>query len=106
MPCSHREVEVLLKKLEEQMRTVSLWSDMPPSQQALSSRVPFAYDQMPFEQWLQFIFIPKMMALIEGKKHLPDKLVLLPMAEKSLTERQGKTKVLAVISQIDRLFRR
>ena len=41
-----------------------LWSDMPPSEAAMKSTSPFAYDAMPLEQWLQFIFLPASLSWI------------------------------------------
>ena len=44
--------------LEAALRQLDLWSDTPPSQEALSSEQPFAMDSLEFEEWLQFIFLP------------------------------------------------
>ena len=104
MPCRYKEVEVLLKKLEKQMTLVQLWSDVPPSDAALTSKVPFAYDQMPFEHWLQFIFIPKMKLIAISKNTLPKNLCLLPMAEQCFLGRPHLLKVMLVIAEIDRKF--
>ena len=44
--------------LEAALRQLDLWSDAPPSQEALRSEQPFAMDALEFEEWLQFIFLP------------------------------------------------
>ncbi|MEP0177313.1 MAG: YqcC family protein [Paraglaciecola sp.] len=104
MPCRYKEVEVLLKKLEKQMTLALLWSDAHPSDVDLNSQAPFACDKIPFEHWLQFIFIPKMTMVVNSRNSLPQNLVLMPMAEQSFLGRSHLSKVLLVIAEIDRWF--
>lgn len=106
MPCSHKEVETLLVKLEQSLRQAMLWSDAKPSEKALSSVVPFAFDVMPFAQWLQFIFIPKMFDIICAGKMLPTNLELLPMAEQCFGTADSQPAVIEVVKQIDLVFAR
>ncbi len=72
-----------LYQLEQTLRVSQLWSSVKPSIQALSSTEPFACDTLSFEQWLQFIFIPKMRVLIENEDPLPLAMAITPMAEMS-----------------------
>ena len=104
MPRSHKEVEILIIKLEQSLRKAMLWSSSIPSNRALQSMVPFAFDSMPFEHWLQFIFIPKMSEIINAEKALPNNLKLLPMAEQSLSTSANKSEIIEVIKQIDLVF--
>ncbi len=104
MPRSHKEVEILITKLEHHLREAMLWSSHTPSQKALQSMVPFAFDSMPFEQWLQFIFIPKMSDLVCNQKALPNNLQLLPMAEQCLDTGEHHRGVIELIRQIDLIF--
>jgi uncharacterized protein YqcC (DUF446 family) len=102
MPRSDKEVETLLKKLQQSMHYANLWSDQSPSTEALRSQLPFAYDLMSFEQWLQFIFIPQMWTLLETDLGLPEEMLLSPMAEQCFAKSPD---VIAVIRQIDRCFK-
>ena len=104
MPRSHKKVEILIIKLEQSLREARLWSNFAPSPDALQSKLPFALDTMAFEQWLQFVFIPKMSEIINTKSTLPDSLQLLPMAEHSLSVADHQSKVIEVIKQIDSVF--
>jgi uncharacterized protein YqcC (DUF446 family) len=70
-----------LIKLEQLLKGVQLWSDLPPPVSAMASTAPFSCDVMAFEQWLQFIFIPKMSQLIEQQHPLPTNIAIAPMAE-------------------------
>jgi uncharacterized protein YqcC (DUF446 family) len=101
MPRSHKEVEILIIKLEQSLRQAMLWSRSAPSVAALKSKLPFAIDSMSFEEWLQFVFIPKMTVIINSKSTLPDNIQLLPMAEHSFSSVDNKTGLMQVIKQID-----
>lgn len=66
----------LLDDLSAELQHIGLWSEQPPSVQQLSSREPFCVDTMPFEHWLQWLFIPKMRAMLNtnfnGMPHTSD----------------------------------
>ena len=70
----------LLTELEEALRAAELWSLTQPSAEALASQQPFACDTLALEQWLQFIFIPRLRAMLEANAAVPP-MQLLPMAE-------------------------
>jgi uncharacterized protein YqcC (DUF446 family) len=71
----------LLFAVEQELREMHLWDQQIPSAQALASSQPFAIDQLCFNQWLQFIFLPKMAELIETASELPESCSTAPMAE-------------------------
>lgn len=104
MPRHYQEVEVLLKKLADSIHKAGLRADNRPSKEALASQQPFALDVMPFENWLQFIFLPKMEALVENHLPLPDKLALMPVAAQRFADTEKHAELLRVIRQIDELF--
>ena len=104
MPRSHKKVEILIIKLEQTLREAQLWSSSVPSIDALNSKLPFALDLMLFEEWLQFIFIPKISVIVSNKSRLPDNLKLLPMAQQSIGVANNPFGVIEVIKQIDLVF--
>ena len=104
MPRSHKEVEILIIKLEEILREAKLWSSSAPPLEAFQSELPFSFDVMLFEQWLQFVFIPKMSEIVSNKSTLPESLQLLPMAEQSIGTAEDQSAIIEVIKQIDLVF--
>lgn len=70
-----------LKTLEGLMRQAELWQAGRPDASALASPLPFCIDTLSFEQWLQFLFVPRMHALIVERAPLPTEIALQPMAE-------------------------
>ncbi len=71
----------LLQQIEMQLKSLQLWSIEAPSAAALASTAPFACDSMTLEQWLQFIFLPRMQQMIELQQPLPTHCGIYPMAE-------------------------
>ncbi|HSC74637.1 MAG TPA: YqcC family protein [Pseudomonadales bacterium] len=71
----------LLIDIECELRRANLWSAEPPSAEALASIEPFCVDTMDFQQWLQFVLLPRMNTLITAQAPLPDKCDITTMAE-------------------------
>lgn len=99
-----RQLIGLLVNLEKGLRCAGYWSDTPPSEKAMLSTAPFACDTMTFQQWLQFLLIPKLSALIDAQQPLPSNIALVPMAEQTLPDTDLTAPVFQVLDQIDRLL--
>ncbi len=67
--------------IERELRVLDLWASTPPDAQALASQEPFCVDTLSFEQWLQWIFLPRMKAILEREDALPTVSGILAMAE-------------------------
>ena len=75
------KIKQLLLLLERSLRDAELWSTEEIAEDRLASKVPFCADTLSYPEWLQFVFIRKMQALIEGEDDLPSASGLLPMAQ-------------------------
>jgi dTDP-4-dehydrorhamnose 3,5-epimerase len=107
MPRSVKEVqtETLLHSLKSEMQRALLWSDIRPTIWAMNSTAPFACDRMSFEQWLQFVFIPKMHDLLINKQPLPTEMAVCPMAQQMLNKDNAHIhKLMLILDQLDRLL--
>lgn len=104
--CSHallgKKIAGLLEVLSQELKFNELWQEHQPSQEALASNEPFCIDTLPFEQWLQFIFIPRLSLMIKQGEALPNNIALLPMAAESFKLLSTKVNTLLnVIKKID-----
>ncbi|HEX5793884.1 MAG TPA: YqcC family protein [Rheinheimera sp.] len=95
-------VKTLLIALETELKQQQLWCAMPPDAAAMASTAPFCCDTMTLEQWLQFIFLPRMQALLDAQSALPGKISVLPMAELAFSAYGARlTPLLSIIARID-----
>jgi uncharacterized protein YqcC (DUF446 family) len=91
--------------IEAELRQLGWWAATPPTAAALASEQPFAVDSMAFEQWLQWLFLPRMQQLLESGAQLPSACGIQPMAEMVLAERANQARVLLVLlGEFDRLI--
>jgi len=99
------QVEQVLEQINQEMIRLDLWQSTMPSKEALSSAEPFCCDTLTFAQWLEFILLPKMGMLVASDLPLPDKLLILPMAQESFKQVSfDPANLLALIAQLDDLF--
>lgn len=91
--------------LEAELRRGGLWSEEPPSAQALASDQPFCVDTLTFPQWLQFVFLARMHALLAAQQPLPENCAIAPMAQEYFRHQaQGSGAVVAALERIDSLL--
>ncbi|MDK9738597.1 YqcC family protein [Vibrio sp. D404a] len=91
----------LLQQLELQLQHAQLWSQTPPSDEALASSQPFAIDTLEPEQWLQWIFIAKIKAMIATGAALPKGFSIAPYFAEVWKNDETKSDLLVTIKQID-----
>lgn len=96
-----------LHHLETALRQQNLWSETTPSKEQLASTEPFCVDTLPFEQWLQWVFIPKMTTLISmpsfsGFSHTSDIHSMADYVFK--TYEQPTEEITQIIQHIDTLL--
>ena len=98
------EVRSLLDALARELQIEQLWDAQPPSDQALASTVPFMFDTLRIEQWLQWVFMPRVHALLDAGAPLPGNCSIHPLAEHQWSKRETQglpKKALSLLEQID-----
>jgi uncharacterized protein YqcC (DUF446 family) len=75
-------------------KSMHLWKNTEIGLSKLLSRAPFCRDILVFEQWLSFIFIPKIYQMINQKQTVPSKIALSPMTQLSFKYLSGKVETL------------
>ncbi|MBB1463273.1 YqcC family protein [Vibrio splendidus] len=95
------KLPLLLQQLEQQMRQCSLWGALPPSDQALASVEPFAIDSLQPEEWLQWIFIVKINAMMDAQMSLPKGFAIHPYFCEVWKNEADKAELLVTILSID-----
>ncbi len=90
----------LLSETEACLKQLELWSDKVPSDKVLASTEPFALDTLAPEQWLQWVFIPKMRAVIK-RQQVPKEFSLSPYFEEVWKGDTEKSELIRLIRAID-----
>lgn len=105
MSLSHHKFKEILFDLETELRQKNLWGDTKPSSEDLSSTEPFCINTLKFEQWVQWVFIPKINTIIDGGLPLPTNSQIEPMVETLLKDRGFNTSnIRLIISRFDTLI--
>ncbi len=98
------QISLHLANVERGMRALDLWEAVAPAPERLASEVPFCHDTLEFRQWLQWIFIPRFRALLEGGHALPAQCGVAPIAEIAFADMDADTgELLEQLRAIDRL---
>ncbi|CAM4306923.1 hypothetical protein BIW53_13460 [Pseudoalteromonas byunsanensis] len=97
----HQHVMKLVQELEQTLKSAALWQTQAIEPSLLQSTQPFCCDTLRFEQWLQFVFIPKMLELLSHHEDLPSNIALAPMADVSLHTHVHFADVKHILSRLD-----
>lgn len=94
-----------LLRIEMELRQLDLWQAERPDPEAFQSTQPFCIDTLEFHQWLQFVFVERMIVIIEQGQPLPRMSGIAPMAEEHFRVRpeSGKS-LIQELEEIDRLL--
>lgn len=75
-----------LTDLQLAMHTHNIWEATAPSLEDLANDQPFCIGTLSATQWLQWIFIPRMNALLDAGADLPRNFSITPYLEEALKE--------------------
>ncbi|MDP8078731.1 YqcC family protein [Phocoenobacter skyensis] len=90
-----------LHELQRVMESHQLWESTAPSPEALNNDQPFCIGTLCATQWLQWIFIPRMEALIEANAALPTQFSITPYLEEALKNKAYLSALCHPIRQIE-----
>lgn len=91
----------LLIELEASLKQLNLWQAEYPSAEAMAYQEPFAIDTMPFENWLQFVLIPRFSDLLSNGATLPPSCHTAEMAEVVWADHAERLHLISLLRQLD-----
>lgn len=95
----------LLGELTAELQRLERWQADHPGSEALASELPFCVDTLSFDQWLQFVLIPRMEQLVLLQAPLPTSVSLYPMASEVYKEELAEVEaLLRLIARFDLLL--
>ena len=95
-----------LSEIEAEMRRVGLWQDEPLPREAYDYTLAFARDTMAFHQWLQFVFIPQVIDMVENYAELPRKSEVGITAGQAFAGWEKGDRLVELLRQFDELLAR
>lgn len=99
-----RQTREHLQQLQIVMQRLQLWQTNPPAPAAFISEQPFALDTMEPTEWLQWIFIPRMHALLDSGAALPSQIAVSPYLEEAMAEFEALSELLEPLRQLEELL--
>lgn len=103
----HQSLQAALLELEAAMKAANLWRMPTPDVEAFASQEPFCIDTMSLPQWLRFVFVARLNALIEAQAPLPAKCDVAPAMAAYLIQEKVRASdqvlVLRAVEKVDEL---
>lgn len=100
-----KRLAAVLLEIEAVLRSNGRWETAAPPVTALASSEPFCVDTLRFEQWLQWIFLPRMQHILEHQQPLPASSAIAAYAEECLLlDDPQMCELLALIRRFDQLI--
>ena len=95
------EYSKVFEKIEQRLMELDLWSKERPAPEALQSSMPFCVDTLRLEQWLQFVFLPRMRRIVEREELPPGPAQIAPIAQEAFKETENSEKLIRAIQKFD-----
>ena len=100
----HQQLQTALLELEAAMKAANLWRTPTPDAAAFASQQPFCIDTMSLPQWVRYVFVARLNALIEAEDAMPAKCEVAPaVAAYLMQEKVRASDQLLVVKAVERV---
>ncbi len=94
-----------LQQIEAVLREHGHWQANPPDAQAFNSTQPFCLDTLQPLEWLQWVLLPRLQALMTANAPLPTNFAVAPYYEVALPpDTPGYSALVTTLTRLDALF--
>lgn len=101
----HDSVREQLNIIEALLRKYDHWQTTPPQASVFESTQPFCMDTLEPLEWLQWVLIPRMHALLDSGQPLPQSFAVAPYYEIALdTSHPSRDDVVLELQRLDAFF--
>lgn len=102
-----RDIADVILDVEANLRACGKWLKNQPTKGALASNCPFCADTLSLEQWLQWIFLPRMKQILESQQPLPANSGIFEYAKEALPASDpAARRLLVLLKRFDDLITR
>lgn len=103
----HDQLQLALNELEVRLDAAGLWQLDTPEAPAFASQEPFCIDTMSLPQWMRFVFIARLQALVDARAALPAKCDVTPALEAYIAQEKrpmaGQAALIGALRHVDQL---
>lgn len=82
-----------------------LWEATPPSAEDLANEQPFCIGTLSATQWLQWVFIPRMNAILDANAPLPYNFAITPYLSEALKDHENLAQICAPLNALEQLLK-
>ena len=104
MPDRYALVSAAIAGIEAEMKSIGYWSAEALPPEAYDFHQAFAMDTMAFSQWLQFVFIPRVHAIVDQRGEFPVQSMVAAQAVREFDGDPHAARLLSLLSAFDALF--
>lgn len=104
MPPDYAVVQAKLDAIEAEMKRGGFWQAAPLKPEQYHFERAFALDTMAFAQWLQFIFVPRVRAIIDQRGQFPAQSMVGAQAAREFDGVAEANELVRLLSEFDALF--
>jgi uncharacterized protein YqcC (DUF446 family) len=97
-------VAAKLAEIEEEMKRIRLWQVEPLGLEKYQFSRAFAGDTMSYEQWIQFILVPRVKQIIETRGQFPGSSAVGAQAIREFDCIDEAAQLVTLLCQFDSLF--
>lgn len=100
---AEQDILRLLDAVQAELETKGLWQTLAPAPDKMMSTEPFSIDTLSFTEWLQWIYLARLRAMIDAGAQLPSGALVFPYAEEALkAENVDAPQLLTLIKELDK----
>jgi uncharacterized protein YqcC (DUF446 family) len=99
----YAKLSFLALALEAELKSLGVWSDLPIASEKLINMGAFGCNTMAFEEWIQFILLPRIQQIIRDKETPPSDSMISTYAIREFDGSPDRDKLMDLLRQLDDL---
>ncbi len=99
-----KKVAQEIEKIENEMKRIHMWQDDPLPSEKYEFKEAFASDTMTFNQWLQFIFVPRVHEVLDTNGGFPPRSMVSTKAIREFDGYDEAGELVKLLSEFDDLI--
>ena len=103
MPDIYQQAETITNKIEAELKALKRWDSEPLPQQKYENMGAFGSNTMAFEQWLQFILIPRIREIVKENGGFPAGSMLVAYAIRIFGGDPNSSQLHGLLYELDKL---